>query len=167
MGVLEGSTIKWTNINGKDMKEPSITSESELLVGLAVGKDATAKFSNVTLIPSYTSQMETDVSELTQPPEDSGGGDDPDVIPVPAGLSAFARDQEVYLSWQTVTGDVYYNVKRSTVSGGPYTIIAEDIPGWSATYTDVGLTNYTTYYYVVSAVKDGEEGEPSAEVSAR
>jgi len=171
LGVLEGDKIKWTQINGKSIKDPAITENAELLVGLAVGLNATAKFSQVTLFHEYDSSLETEVSKLTQPPEDPGGGDpggeDPDVIPVPTGLTAFAKNRQVYLSWQAVTGDVVYKVKRSTVSGGPYTTIAEEIPGGSPVYLDDGLTNYETYHYVVSVVKDGQEGEYSAEVSAK
>jgi len=166
---LEGSMIKWTQINSKSITDPGITSESELLVGLAVGKDVTAKFSNVTLINSFTNSMETNVSDLTQPPEDGGGEDpgseDPDVIPVPTGVTAYAMNAAVQLTWQTVTGDVYYHVKRSTVSGGPYTEIAR-LPGIANQLTDSGLSNNTTYYYVLSVEKDGAEGELSAEVSA-
>ena len=42
--------------------------------------------------------------------------------------------------------DVY--ATRSTTSGGPYAQVGA--PG-STTYTDTGLTNGTTYFYVVSA----------------
>jgi len=169
MGVLEGTTIKWTNINGKNITEPGITSESELLVGLAVGKDVTAKFSNVTLTNAFTNAMETPVSDLVQPP---AGGHDPeedepidDTPPVLTGVTAFPMDSAVQLSWQTVTGDVYYHIKRSTVSGGPYTEIAK-LHGIANQITDTGLSNNTTYYYVLSVEKNGVEGAHSAEVSA-
>jgi cellulose 1,4-beta-cellobiosidase len=70
------------------------------------------------------------------------------------------------LSWATGTGISYYHVKRSTIRGGPY----YSVVGSSKTnnYTDTGLTNGTTYYYVVSALdSSGSEGPNSNEVPAQ
>ena len=53
------------------------------------------------------------------------------------------------LSWNASSGATSYNVKRSTVSGGPYTTVGS--PG-ATSFTDTGLTNGTTYFYVVTAV---------------
>ena len=53
---------------------------------------------------------------------------------------------------------------RSTTSGGPYTSI---VAGLAATsYTDTGLTNSTTYYYVVQAVNSAGTSANSNQVSA-
>src|SRR5262249_59104453 len=61
------------------------------------------------------------------------------------------------------TGARTENGKRATVSGGPYAPV-----GTSATnsFTNTGLTNGTTYYYVVSAVNGGGESADSAQASA-
>jgi fibronectin type 3 domain-containing protein len=81
----------------------------------------------------------------------------------PAGLSATPGDSQVSLSWTVVSGATGYNVKRST-NGSSYVTIAY---GWPTTsYTDPGLTNGTTYYYVVSAVSSCGEGANSTQVSA-
>ena len=64
----------------------------------------------------------------------------------PAGLTAQALSGQIALNWNAVAGATSYTVKRSTVSGGPYSAIASPS---AATYTDNGLTNGTTYYYVV------------------
>lgn len=71
---------------------------------------------------------------------------------------------QVRLSWSAPLGAVSYTVRRSTHAGGPYDFIK---PGITATsYTDTGLTNGTTYYYVVSAVNAAGEGRSSAETSS-
>ena len=83
--------------------------------------------------------------------------------PVPTGLHATAGNAQVGLTWGTSSGATSYNLKRSTTSGGPYTIIANTT---SRSYTDTGLANGTTYYYVVSALKGGSESANSSQVSA-
>jgi fibronectin type 3 domain-containing protein len=82
----------------------------------------------------------------------------------PTGLSAQAGNARVTLSWNVTANATTYNLKRSTSSGGPYATIQAGITGTSA--TDSGLTNGTSYYYVVSGVDVGGEGGNSAEASA-
>lgn len=82
----------------------------------------------------------------------------------PQNLKAVPGDKQVSLSWNLVTGAVSYNVKRSTTSGGPYTTIKTDVT--ATNYIDTGLTNGTTYYYVVSAVNENGESGNSNEASA-
>jgi fibronectin type 3 domain-containing protein len=84
--------------------------------------------------------------------------------PIPTGLTATAGDTKVGLQWSAATGATSYHLKRSTTSGGPYTQIAA--PTWAG-YTDVGVKNGTTYFYVVSAVNSGGESGNSAQVSAK
>ncbi|HKN23511.1 MAG TPA: glycoside hydrolase family 44 protein [Candidatus Acidoferrum sp.] len=83
--------------------------------------------------------------------------------PTPTNLQATAGNAQVSLSWSASTGATSYNVKRSTTSGGPYTQIAT--PSTNS-YTDTGLTNGTTYYYVVSAVNSSGQSANSAQTSA-
>ncbi|HPD32128.1 MAG TPA: fibronectin type III domain-containing protein [Phycisphaerae bacterium] len=82
----------------------------------------------------------------------------------PTGLTATPGNGQVALSWNASAGATSYDVKRSTVSGGPYTVIANDIT--TTSYTNTGLTNGTTYYYVVSAANSEGESPNSAEASA-
>ncbi|HEX4265646.1 MAG TPA: chitobiase/beta-hexosaminidase C-terminal domain-containing protein [Verrucomicrobiae bacterium] len=67
----------------------------------------------------------------------------------PTGLTAIAGNGLVNISWTPSAGATNYYVKRSTVAGGPYTNIASVV---GTTYTDSGLANGITYFYVVSAV---------------
>jgi autotransporter-associated beta strand protein len=84
--------------------------------------------------------------------------------PVPTALTAVAdtclRIDLVWMGGQEATS---YNVKRATTSGGPYTTVASPS---GTSYTDGGLTNGITYYYVVSAVNTNGESTNSAEASA-
>jgi fibronectin type 3 domain-containing protein len=81
----------------------------------------------------------------------------------PGGLSATPGNNQVALAWNPSTGATSYNVKRATVSVGPYVVIASPT---SPSYTDSSVTNGTTYYYVVSALNSAGESANSSQVSA-
>src|SRR5207237_769418 len=82
----------------------------------------------------------------------------------PGNLTATAGNAQVTLSWTAVSGATGYNVKRSTSSGGPYTTVGPNVT--PASFTDSGLTNGTTYYYVVSTLNARRESVNSAQASA-
>jgi fibronectin type 3 domain-containing protein len=81
----------------------------------------------------------------------------------PAGLQAIAGNTQVDLTWTASTGATSYHAKRSTANGGPYTQVSAPT---AANFTDTGLTNGTTYYYVVSALNSAGESANSSEASA-
>jgi len=84
----------------------------------------------------------------------------------PTGLAATVASGTVTLTWNAAGGATSYTVKRGTVSGGPYTSIGA-VPDTAAlTLTDSGLTNGTTYYYVVSGTNSAGPGPNSAELAA-
>ena len=83
---------------------------------------------------------------------------------VPLNLVAVTGNAQVGLSWLPSANASGYNIKRSIVSGGPYTTIANNVAVNS--FTDTAVTNGTTYFYVVSALNTGGESADSAEVSA-
>jgi len=80
------------------------------------------------------------------------------------GLAATAGDTQVGLTWSAASGATGYGVHRGTASGGPYTTVKGNIVGTS--YTDTGLANGTTYYYVVTATNAEGEGTSSNQASA-
>ncbi|MBW4889748.1 putative Ig domain-containing protein [Mucilaginibacter sp. HMF5004] len=70
------------------------------------------------------------------------------------------KSNELDVSWNAALGAATYNVKRSTVSGGPYATIANV----SATsYNDMNVSNGTPYYYVISSLGQTKEGANSTE----
>jgi glucan endo-1,3-alpha-glucosidase len=92
----------------------------------------------------------------------------PVTVPVPVtptGLAATAGTGQVSLTWSTATGAATYNVYRSTVSNGEgMTTLATGLT--SPAFTDIGLSNGTTYFYKVAAVNSSGTSAQSAEVSA-
>ncbi len=82
---------------------------------------------------------------------------------VPTGLTATAGDTQITLSWTASIDAASYNVKRSTVSGGPFTTVASPT---ATSDTDTGLTNGTPYFYVVSAVDSAGQSGNSSTASA-
>jgi fibronectin type 3 domain-containing protein len=81
----------------------------------------------------------------------------------PTGLTAAAGNTQDTLQWNAVDFASGYTLKRATVSGGPYTTVATNLN--VTKYTDTGLVNGTTYYYVVTAANLAGESVNSAEVS--
>jgi RHS repeat-associated protein len=95
---------------------------------------------------------------------ESGNSNEANATPIaiPSGLTATPGNAQVVLNWSAAAGATSYNVKYGTVSGTyPNSVAA---PGTTSTIT--GLTNGTTYYFVVTGVNTVGEGDPSSEVSA-
>jgi hypothetical protein len=82
-----------------------------------------------------------------------------------SGTGTQAVAHSVSLSWTASTSTVVgYNVYRSAVSGGPYTLITTSSPTPGTTYTDTGVQAGMTYFYVVTAVdSNGNESAFSNE----
>lgn len=85
---------------------------------------------------------------------------------------AFAQQHSVTLTWTWTQGKggaaTGFNVKRSDVSGGPYTKInADPIAPDTLTYVDTtGLVEGSKYFYVVTATGLGGESANSGEAVA-
>jgi cellulose 1,4-beta-cellobiosidase len=69
------------------------------------------------------------------------------------------------LSWNSPGNATGYDAARATTSNGTYTVIATNLatPG----FTNTGLSDGTTYYFVVSAVNSAGQSSNSAPVSAQ
>ncbi|HUU82699.1 MAG TPA: Ig-like domain-containing protein [Phycisphaerae bacterium] len=93
-----------------------------------------------------------------------------DIVPpaVPTGLLATGDDTFITLDWDdNADADLAgYNVLRSTNSGGPY-LKMNAAPLATSDFTDTGLSNGLTYYYVVTAVDTASnESGPGGEAGA-
>ncbi|HET6147393.1 MAG TPA: hypothetical protein VFH68_07645 [Polyangia bacterium] len=82
---------------------------------------------------------------------------------VPSNVAATRANAQAILTWTAVSGATAYNIKRSTTSGGPYTTVGTTT---ATTFPNSGLTNGTTYFFVVSATSQagGCESANSAQV---
>lgn len=76
----------------------------------------------------------------------------------PKNLSAtaLAGEAQVLLNWDSniETDGIYYNVHRSTSTGGNYTQIASSI--YTSNFTDIEAYGGVEYYYVISATDSGD-----------
>jgi hypothetical protein len=87
--------------------------------------------------------------------------------PAPAApqlLTADGADSQVALNWDTVTGATYYRVYLSTVQGVFTEPASATVTG--VTYNMSGLTNGTTYYFIVKAANSGGLSTASNEAAA-
>ncbi len=84
--------------------------------------------------------------------------------PAPTNLVATASNAIVFLNWSATSNTLSYHVKRSLVSGGPYTDIAVGVAGTA--FTDTAVANNNAYYYVISASNGTGVGTNSAEAGA-
>ncbi len=159
----------------------SVASAARQILNAASGSDKATIDNKVKVAQFFTDRAAN--SQITYDLDDSMAllasvTDNPDTVQnaldsinflfdsVPANLVATAKDGAVALQWDTVEGASAYRVYFSTLAG----TASEGQPvadSQSASFTHSGLTNSTTYYYVVRAVdSSGQESAPGNEVAA-
>jgi autotransporter-associated beta strand protein len=86
-------------------------------------------------------------------------------LAAPTSLNAVSgTNAQITLSWPAVSGATSYTVKRGTsVAGETFTVVSSYT---GTTYTNSGLVNGTTYYYVVTANSGSGTSGNSPEASA-
>jgi rhamnogalacturonan endolyase len=81
----------------------------------------------------------------------------------PASLSAYPGNAQIVLNWSASIGATNYVIKRGASSGNETITVANTA---SLAYTNIGLNNGTTYYYIVVATGPGGSSPNSPEASA-
>jgi rhamnogalacturonan endolyase len=150
IGTYRGNNVLWTwTISSNNL----VVGENTLSIGPVSGSSDLSTWLSAGWV--------WDCVQLEGP----AGGSPPSPPSAPTGLDVTTvSDTQIELSWTASSGATSYNVKRASVSGGPYTTIATDVTG--TTHSDTGLAASTTYYYVVSAVNSGGESPDSTEAIA-
>ena len=104
-----------------------------------------------------------------------GIGSSPVLIPIsaspPSGVASIAGDGQVTLSWNAVPNAISYNIYMASASGvnkTTYIILPDGMKHTTVAnpYTQSGLLNGKTYYFVVTAVNISGESSESVQVSA-
>jgi autotransporter-associated beta strand protein len=167
-GTVSGSTVALNVLGADDAGESNLTYTWSLLgepsapVGYSANGTNAAKNTTVTFAAGGTYYFQVTLT-------DSAGLTVTSTV-VQVSLAPFPLTNVVgaggnnlaTLSWSGVLGATSYNVKRSTNSGSGYvTVGSPSVP----TFTDTGVTNGTTYYYVVTAVNSAGESVASPQVS--
>lgn len=83
----------------------------------------------------------------------------------PSIQSVTAGDAQVRITWNSVPGATDYKIYMSTTSG-TYDSVLDIVSGSVYSYDATGLTNGTTYYFVVKASSAGVDSTASVQVSA-
>jgi fibronectin type 3 domain-containing protein len=84
----------------------------------------------------------------------------------PAGIVASGGDGQVTVSWSAVTGATSYNVYYAQAAGQETGVNGTKVANALTPKTITGLTNGTSYFFVVTAVNAGGESGVSSEKSA-
>lgn len=152
------------------LTEDAVTLDSTTNDGTYVKAGFGSAYNKIILIPVNTGKITTDGSTDGLTFTYSASNAAFSVPSAPTGVTATAGDAQVALSWTAATAGSFsiasYNVYRSATSGGTQTKINTSAVT-STSYTDTGLTNGTTYFYVVKALDSaGNESSASSEVSA-
>ncbi len=120
----------------------------------------------------YFVEVDPDDGSASVQPAPNGGCDatyqycDGGQVAPPVITEASPGKKSVTIYWDTSQTVDYYNVYRSEAGGGPYALVAPQLPDNYYYWKDTGLTSGVTYYYVMTSVIGGVESGYSNEVSA-
>ena len=84
------------------------------------------------------------------------------VLAPPSTVTISAGNTQAFLSWSAVAGATSYNIRRSTKSNGPFSVVGNTT---NLSYADQGLTNGTRYYYAITTLNGATESGLSTVVT--
>ncbi len=157
--AISGGTILGVGNGDPSSHEADKASQRSVFNGLAeVIIQSTNRPGSITLTATSTGLTSTNITitEAASLP----------ALTAPTGVATVGGNAQVTVTWDVVPGATTYNLWRSTISGGPYTLIAGNIGGVNLGYTDNNVTNLTIYYYVVTAVNANGTSGNSVQFSA-
>lgn len=128
-----------------------------------VGTTSSTSFTHTSLPNGETYLYVVRSNNVAGTSEDSAEATATTILPAPSSLNATPGLEQVSLNWPAVSNATGYKVFRSTTSGSGFAEIAAVT---SASYTDAGRTNGTTYYYVAQATRGTVVSENSTQASA-
>ncbi len=161
--------LAWTAVAGAssyNVKRATVAGGPYATVSTGIGgtsfsdvtlKGGTTYYYTVTAVATGTESRESTAANATTPAGTV-------IASAPTALAATTGNATVWLGWNASIGAASYTVKRSDASGGPYTVVASGV--LFGTYTDRGLINGKTYYYVVTAVNAAGESAASNQFAA-
>jgi subtilase family serine protease len=161
LSTLRGGTYGFQS--GTSMATPHVSGAAALTLAHCVLNTASLKTALLDAVDPVPSLSTTTITggRLNVRKTMAGCSEPPGV---PTNLVANAGNQQIRLTWSPAPNATSYRVRRSTTPGGPYTDAASNVR--DVQFTNTGLTNGTTYYYVVTAMNILGESAPSVEVSA-
>jgi len=165
-GGVASATLNWNGVTGAIGYNVSSSLTSGGPYTLVVTNVSGTNYVNTNIVSGTTyyyvvTALNTNGESMNSPEASAVPTGAP---PIPTGLGANPDNTVVHLGWTASAGATGYNVLRSLTSGIGYVTVATN---WSSiTYDDTGLTNGTTYYYVVESVNALGHSANSAEVSA-
>ncbi|MEW9698586.1 S-layer homology domain-containing protein [Paenibacillus sp. SI8] len=133
-GSAGNKSVTWTSSNSS----VATVNNTGIVTPVAAG---TATITATTVEGGYTASSIVTVSRM---------------LNAPTGLTLVAGDGQVTLHWSasTTSGVVTYNVYKAAASGAYGPTAEATVSGVTYSYTATGLTNGTTYYFIVKARYD-------------
>jgi hypothetical protein len=117
------------------------------------------------IVTAVNSAGEGEASDRASATTTSAPAPAPTVPAAPTGVQATGGTKQVTISWSAVSGATSYNLYWSATAGITKTT-GEKIAGAASPAVQNGLTDATTYYYIVTAQNVAGEGAASAQASA-
>jgi hypothetical protein len=117
------------------------------------------------IVAAVNSAGEGEASDEVSATTTSAPAPTPTVPAAPTGVQATGGTKQVTVSWPAVSGATSYNLYWSATAGITKTT-GEQISGATSPTVQNGLTDATTYYYIVTAVNSAGESDPSVQVAA-